>query len=1228
MLISLTFVLYYVYAIIPSVGSRIFDCPSGWETYINHCYKYVRYPKKNFHEASLACKLDGAALVKVEDFAENEFIKSKIKQYSRSLQWYTDATVNDNVRNLFVWRSSGNQIRKNLFWIDETEMQREGSSIIYSQKGNMVGWSRSPDTAQLSYICEISRVEAFPILKRTRDYGYGKLLRNRNEIRKGPTITIDAADTVIIESSKYIFLECVADGNPRPVYKWHRFQDNTTVEVTALDSHYTLTNGRLIISNPIDNRDAGYYQCSAENEFGKVMGNIVLLSFAYLGDFSNVIPEPVYADAYESTSIHCSHISFKPAITYQWVIGDMNFVRTTKQKYMFISRNGQLYFSEVSSADMGEYRCLATLFIKHHINDVDHIPSQLPSRISNAIRLIVRNKISKGKWGPVIHNDFIAAFPTQPTIGDDVYLECFAQGSSDDSNKMIYSWSKVDGKFSDRVILSDLNRVLLIKEARWEDEGQYKCTVQSQIAQDERVYSLRFQNKPIMSMPLKPQFVDIDSKVVWHCEAFSKPNPSYTWYKNGILLRTSEDVVISANILIINVAKKGHHDGMYQCVAKNKYGTTYSSAQLSVLAFKPNFLRSKALTNIKGAMGGNITLLCEAEGAPQPNITWKQKGKEIMNDLTASRIQQLPNGYLRIQKLNANDQGIYSCTASNKFGQATLTFNIVVTEALVITTKPQNTEVNVNETATLRCDASYNPSMDTVHEWFFNDIKIDFENNQHFSLSAEDPVGGLVIRNARIQHSGYYTCIVKSTINKIKARAFLSVKGAPGEVSGLAADGENIGRSSVHLKWVPPPDNGFPISIYTVYSRSIDQPEWKLQRSKILMSSIRMDDTGFHSVTISGLHSNQDYQFCISAANIEGVGDLSRPSSYIRTLSSPPLMPPKAVTGGGGKVKTLVIEWSPLEIWEQGGPGIGYSVYWRLKTNIGENWSNERIRGSLSSFVTYVADKFYTEYEVKIQAFNDFGFGPNSTIHTIFSAEDMPLGVPVNVFAADYNGTAMDVTWDPVSDTREVMRGRVQGYQVNYWDRDKDEPIRYSVRQYNTEGKTVVIGLLPNAYYLVTVQVFNTAGLGPVSETYLGTTGMEAPGAYPTEVNVYSHGPDSVLVTFRGVTVESVDADTVSGYKLCCWKVQEKYDLEKCIEVGLVSQYVVTGLEKHFLYNVRVMASSAGGDGKRSEATYFTLGGQIPFDQSQFDVLATASNLSAIKILIVASIIINFILQL
>lgn len=42
----------------------------------------------------------------------------------------------------------------------------------------------------------------------------------------------------------------------------------------------------------------------------------------------------------------------------------------------------------------------------------------------------------------------------------------------------------------------------------------------------------------------------------------------------------------------------------------------------------------------------------------------------------------------------------------------------------------------------------------------------------------------------------------------------------------------------------------------------------------------------------------------------------------------------------------------------------------------------------------------------------------------------MPVGVPNNVFADTYNATAMMVTWDPVPDTREVMKGRVEGYQV------------------------------------------------------------------------------------------------------------------------------------------------------------------------------------------------------
>ena len=49
----------------------------------------------------------------------------------------------------------------------------------------------------------------------------------------------------------------------------------------------------------------------------------------------------------------------------------------------------------------------------------------------------------------------------------------------------------------------------------------------------------------------------------------------------------------------------------------------------------------------------------------------------------------------------------------------------------------------------------------------------------------------------------------------------------------------------------------------------------------------------------------------------------------------------------------------------------------------------------------------------------------------------MPTAAPANVLADGYNATAMEVTWNPVADTRKVMKGRLYGYQVSiYYETD------------------------------------------------------------------------------------------------------------------------------------------------------------------------------------------------
>lgn len=44
----------------------------------------------------------------------------------------------------------------------------------------------------------------------------------------------------------------------------------------------------------------------------------------------------------------------------------------------------------------------------------------------------------------------------------------------------------------------------------------------------------------------------------------------------------------------------------------------------------------------------------------------------------------------------------------------------------------------------------------------------------------------------------------------------------------------------------------------------------------------------------------------------------------------------------------------------------------------------------------------------------------------------VPNGIPKNIFAEPHNESALVVRWDPISDTREVIKGKLAGYKVCY----------------------------------------------------------------------------------------------------------------------------------------------------------------------------------------------------
>ena len=71
--------------------------------------------------------------------------------------------------------------------------------------------------------------------------------------------------------------------------------------------------------------------------------------------------------------------------------------------------------------------------------------------------------------------------------------------------------------------------------------------------------------------------------------------------------------------------------------------------------------------------GQSVTLECEIEGKPKPTVTWLKDGVEV-NSLGDSRItasNKLDTWTLNITELNRNDEGSYTCHASNSLDNKT-----------------------------------------------------------------------------------------------------------------------------------------------------------------------------------------------------------------------------------------------------------------------------------------------------------------------------------------------------------------------------------------------------------------------------------------------------------------------------------------------------------------------------------------------------------------------------
>ncbi|KAK2500273.1 hypothetical protein MC885_019700, partial [Smutsia gigantea] len=640
-------------------------------------------------------------------------------------------------------------------------------------------------------------------------------------------------------------------------------------------------------------------------------------------------------------------------LSYAWIFNEYpSFVEEDSRRFVS-QETGHLYIAKVEPSDVGNYTCVVT----STVTNARVLGSPTP--------LVLRSDGVMGEYEPKIEVQFPETLPAAK--GSTVKLECFALGN--------------------KIKLRKFSGVLEIPNFQQEDAGSYECIAENSRGKNVAKGRLTYYAKPHWIHLIKDVEIAVEDSLYWECRASGKPKPSYRWLKNGEALVLEERIQIENGALTIsnlNVTDSG----MFQCIAENKHGLVYSSAELKVVASAPDFSKTPMKKLIQVQVGSTISLDCKPSASPRALSSWK-KGDGIMQE--NERISLLKDGGLRIANVTKADVGTYTCIAENQFGKANGSTHLVVTEPTRITLGPSNMDVSVGESVILPCQSSS---------------------------------GDLMIRNIQLKHSGKYVCMVQTGVDSVSSAADLIVRGSPGPPEHVKVD--EIKDTTAQLSWKEGTDSHSPVISYSVQARTPFSVGW--QTATTVPEVI---DGKTHTATVVELNPWVEYEFRVVASNKIGGGEPSLPSEKVRTEEAVPEVPPSEVSGGGGSRSELVITWDPVPEELQNGEGFGYVL--ALRPLGVTSWIQTVVTSPDTPRYVFRNESImpFSPYEVKVGVYNNKGEGPFSPVTTVFSAEEEPTVAPSQVFANSLSSSEIEVSWNSIP--WKLSNGHLLGYEVIFF---------------------------------------------------------------------------------------------------------------------------------------------------------------------------------------------------
>ncbi|TKS71165.1 Neurofascin Precursor [Collichthys lucidus] len=649
-------------------------------------------------------------------------------------------------------------------------------------------------------------------------------------------------------------------------------------------------------------------------------------------------------------------------------------------------------------------------------------------------------------------------------------------------------WFKKGGDLpAGKVKFENYNKTLKIINVSEEDAGEYVCMANNQLGSIRHSIFVQVKAAPYWldkptNLVLAP---DENGRLV--CRANGNPKPNIQWLINGQPVDSSPPNLsrqVLGDTIIFRSVQMGS-SAVYQCNASNQHGYLLANAFVSVLDMPPRMLGPK--NQLIKVIENNRTFLdCPFFGSPLPELRWFKNGQG--SGLDGGQYRVYINGTLEIKRARAEDEGTYTCVANSILGTAENQVRLEVKEPTRIVRAPEHQSAIRGSAARFDCKVVSDPSLPITVAWTKDDKPL------YIGWRLKKDEDSLTISNVNEGDEGTYACTAQSEIDQDSASARLTVLEEaslnPSVSSALPPDRpdppidldlSDPAARSIRLTWIPGNDHRSPVTQFLV---QFEENRYEPGRWQDLSTY-----PGDLNSVVLQLSPFVNYQFRVIAINSVGQSQPSLPSLRYKTSGAAPDAIPKGLRGWGSKKDNMEITWEPLLDLERNGPNLHYNVLWRRKDL--EEWNNVTIVGS--KYVVHNTET-YVPYEIKIQAWNEFGPGPESNVVTGYSGEDKPTDSPTDLRVSKVDSTKANIHWKPVD--LNSVHGEFKEYRLYYWRESSLVPGLVVSKEKKTKGfystvdePSAILGdLVPYSKYKIFMVVANNRFESPPSNTVEFTT--------------------------------------------------------------------------------------------------------------------------------------------